>query len=220
MRLSEERIKEIVSIKERLTAKIEAHEREIRMLEKNLGILDEILRESSFTRASSMLGPDSGSGGGGAEGQGGATGGGVRGGAEFKEQGRPAPQAAAQSTPQDVRPILRKGGSGGVIANAHVAKDQISIDMADGTTALSEGIPPFRSFFVEKILEGMRKRDQEDAQNGRIPEGAVLSYEVETDGESNIRRIIIRNYRDERRATELVNTAGWSLTRMLEKIGG
>jgi hypothetical protein len=35
---------------------------------------------------------------------------------------------------------------------------------------------------------------------------------------SDLREIIIKNYREKERVNELINTAGWSLTRMLENI--
>ena len=35
---------------------------------------------------------------------------------------------------------------------------------------------------------------------------------------SDIREIIIKHDREKQRVTELINTAGWSLTRMLENI--
>lgn len=216
MKLTEERIKDITAIQQRLAAKISSHQKEISMLEKNMAILDEILREGSFTKASDMLGEYD-----------------VRtadaevGGTRDAEAAGPAPvqparpQGAADVSEGVIRPIRRGGGgSGETIANAHIVEDRIIITMADGATDLREDIPPFRSFFVGKILDGMRRKDQEDAESGAIQKDAVISYEVETDDEANIKRIIIKNYRDERRATELVSTAGWSFARMLEKKGG
>ena len=45
----------------------------------------------------------------------------------------------------------------------------------------------------------------------------LADYIINKNG-TDIREIIIKNYREKQRVTELINTAGWSLTRMLENI--
>jgi hypothetical protein len=45
----------------------------------------------------------------------------------------------------------------------------------------------------------------------------VIDYIINKNG-SDIREIIIKNYRQKERVNEIINTVGWSLTRMLENI--
>ena len=45
----------------------------------------------------------------------------------------------------------------------------------------------------------------------------MIDYIINKNG-TDIREIIIKNYRQKERVNELINTAGWSLTRMLENI--
>jgi hypothetical protein len=85
---------------------------------------------------------------------------------------------------------------------------------------LSVNIQPFKSFFQNRILEGMRSRDMERVSKGEIPESDCLSYKIEMDDESQIKRILINNYRGRERLNEIFNTCTWVLTRMLEKKGG
>jgi len=43
----------------------------------------------------------------------------------------------------------------------------------------------------------------------------MIDYVINKNG-SNIREIIIKNYRQKERVKEIINTAAWSLTRMIE----
>jgi len=63
----------------------------------------------------------------------------------------------------------------------------------------------------------MKKKDSTDAENGKIQRESIIDYIINKNG-SDIREIIIKNYRQKERVNELINTAGWSLSRMLENI--
>jgi len=54
MKFSDEQIHDILKLKDHITDKIEKHKEEIDMLEKNLNILNSVLKESSFTKASAL----------------------------------------------------------------------------------------------------------------------------------------------------------------------
>ena len=54
MKFSEEQIKDVVALKDNLIEQIDKHQESIEMLEKNLIILDLVLKESSFTKASQL----------------------------------------------------------------------------------------------------------------------------------------------------------------------
>ncbi|MBA4453855.1 MAG: hypothetical protein H2B05_02785, partial [Nitrosopumilaceae archaeon] len=78
-------------------------------------------------------------------------------------------------------------------------------------------IPPFKSFFLDRIIGEMRKKDTADADTGKIQKDSIIDYVINKNG-SDIREIIIKNYKEKERVNEIINTAGWSLTRMLENI--
>ena len=59
--------------------------------------------------------------------------------------------------------------------------------------------------------------DVAEVENGKIQKESIIDYIINKNG-SDIREIIIKNYRQKERVNELINTAGWSLTRMLENI--
>ena len=61
----------------------------------------------------------------------------------------------------------------------------------------------------------MKRKDSSEVQRGKIQPESVIDYVINKNG-SQIREIIVRNYRQKERVNEIINTAAWSLTRMIE----
>jgi len=61
----------------------------------------------------------------------------------------------------------------------------------------------------------MEKKDVEQVESGVIKKDDIIRCIINKNG-SKIREIIIKNYRQEERVDEIINTATWSLTRMTE----
>jgi hypothetical protein len=76
--------------------------------------------------------------------------------------------------------------------------------------------PPFQSFFINRILEGMKNKDKERVERGELASDEAIDYNVD-DEDGVIRKIVVNNYRDKERLDEIINTATWALARMLEK---
>ncbi len=111
---------------------------------------------------------------------------------------------------------IKKNKDGEIIANAFVTPEQVSIILNEGI-GLTDEIPPLKSFFIERIIGEMKKMDSVDVKEGKIDENSVIDCIINKNGPS-IREIIIRNYRQKDRVDEIINTATWSLTRMLENL--
>ena len=109
---------------------------------------------------------------------------------------------------------IKKNKNGEVIANAFVTPEKISIILNEGI-GLTDEIPPLRSFFIERIIGEMKKIDNADVKNGKIDQRSVIDCVINKNGPA-IREIIIKNYKQKERLDEIINTATWSLTRMLE----
>ncbi len=187
MKFSEEQVKEIVALKENLIEQIDKHQEGIEMLEKNISVLDLFLKDSSFTKASQL---------------------GIR------EEVESKPEIIEKPVENSI-PIKRVN-DGKIIANAFVTPDQVSI-VLDNEIVINADTPPFKSFFLDRIIGEMKKKDIVEAENGKIQKESVIDYIVNKNG-ADIREIIIKNYRQKERVNELINTAGWSLTRMLENV--
>ena len=178
MHFSEEQIRSVVEIKDLLSKEIEEHEAKIEILKKNITILDLILKQSSFTKASEMV-------------------------------------SISEPVKPDTNSIpLTKGADGEVIANAFVSPDQVSIVLNE-EIGLDAETPPFKSFFLDRIIGEMKRKDDSDVENGKIQRDLVIDYVINKN-DSKIREIIIKNYRQKERINEIINTAAWSLSRMLE----
>lgn len=195
MMFSEEQIRDIVTLKEELVRKISDHQEAIDSLEKNIRILDTVLKGSSFTKASQMV----------------------------------PKKSALQEVPEEVsedgggggqdNSIPIKNGNGGeLIARARVTPDRLTITIEDHVR-VSEDTPPFRSFFMDRVIGDIRRKDDAMAKNGDIPAGSVIECLVESNKAAGMREIVIRNYGQSDRVGDLINAAEWSLTRMLEKTG-
>jgi hypothetical protein len=189
MKFSEEQVKDIVTLKESLIEQIDKHQESIEMLEKNIIILDLFLKDSSFTKASQL---------------------GTTKKAEIQNKPDTTKKLVENSIP------IKRVSDGKVIANAYVTPEQVSIVLGD-EIEISVDTPPFKSFFLDRIIGEMKKKDIAEAEKGKIQKESIINYIINKNG-SDIREIIIKNYRQKERVNELINTAGWSLTRMLENI--
>ena len=78
-------------------------------------------------------------------------------------------------------------------------------------------IPPFQSFLLERVLDNMRRTDQERASNGELEPQDILEYTVETDGD-RINKLSITNFGGERRLRELNSSLRWTLDKMYDKL--
>ena len=54
MKFSEEQVKKIVALRENMLQQVDKHQEGIEMLEKNITVLDEFLKDSSFIKASKL----------------------------------------------------------------------------------------------------------------------------------------------------------------------
>ena len=202
---SEEDVRRAAEIREWLVKQISDKAEELERLRATLTLVDSLLKQGSFRAAAAM------------------------------EPKAPSPRqpttAAANTSPavaarqsnletgggKDIRP-LKRAKDEFVLANAEVAPDAITITPAPGV-ALSTNTPPFRSFFISRILDGMKGKDAEKVSQGAIKESEIIDYRIDDDGGGNIKKITISNYRDKDRLQEIFNTSSWVFTRMLEKAG-
>ena len=126
-----------------------------------------------------------------------------------------APEAQL-STTEAIEAIPLKTAQGVILAEMFVALGNIRI-VPVTDIRFKASIPPFQSFFVSRILESMRIKDDEEVQLGkRLPETAMI-YDIVTDAEV-IQEIVIRNYGSERRLQEIKSAGRWTLEKMYERI--
>ena len=187
MKYSDDQIRKMLELKETIIEKMSKYQDEIDFLQKNLDVLDVVLKGSSFTKASALA----------------------------KNITKEEPDILdTHEDPLEVKKQIIDSKDGGVIANAFVTPDQVSIVLEDGI-GLTPEIPPLKTFFIERIIGEMKKSDDVAVKDGKINQESVIDCIINKNG-SAIREIIIKNYRQKERIDEIINTATWSLTRMVE----
>jgi hypothetical protein len=190
MQYTDEQIQKMLELKESIIDKMAKHQDELDFLQKNLDVLDVVLKGSSFTKASSL----------------------PRSTEPVTKEPEEEKIEIKEEKSESIQ--IKKNKDGEIIANAFVTPEKISIVLNEGI-GLTDEIPPLRSFFIERIIGEMKKIDSADVKNGKIDENSVIDCIINKNGPA-IREIIIKNYRQKERLDEIINTATWSLTRMLE----
>jgi hypothetical protein len=128
---------------------------------------------------------------------------------------RPASEMMAETREApEVRDLKRDKG-GQVMATASITLDAVAIEPSDDIV-LKSATPPFKSFLVGKILQGMKTKDEELVRTGKLAKGTELRFDVE-EANGSIGKLIIENYREKARLNEILSTVSWTFSRMLEK---
>jgi len=188
MQNTDEQIRKMLELKETIIEKMSKYQDEIDFLQKNLDVLDVVLKGSSFTKASALA-------------------------KNITKEEEPD-ILDTHEDPLEVKKQIIDSKDGEVIANAFVTPDQVSIILEEGI-GLTPEIPPLKTFFIERIIGEMKKNDNAAVKDGKINQESVIDCIINKNG-SDIREIIIKNYRQKERIDEIINTATWSLTRMVE----
>lgn len=166
-------------------------EEELEDVRLNVTALDAALARSSFTKASEYTADDA------------------------PQPGPAAPEQAKTPAPKPESVQIQIGED--TIGSIRTYPDRIVVELED-TINVTKQTPPFESFFVNRIIDGMRKKDEEEAKSGNLKDDAKISCDIETSG-GRMRAIIISNYRTEERAQEISNTVRWVLNRMRQNVG-
>lgn len=111
---------------------------------------------------------------------------------------------------------LKRAKDNLLISNAEYTPSFVRIALTDDMN-LNINTPPFKTFFLNRILEGMKSKDKEKVQKGQLSESEIIDYKVDNDEDGKINSVMISNYRERERLNEIFNTATWVFTRMLEK---
>ncbi len=191
---NEVQVKRAAELREWLESKIEELETELQKLKDMQLVVDSELRRSSFVPATELKGQD------------------VSRAAE-PEKNPTSPNQVAKSTEEPRQ--LRRSKDGLLIANAFITPAKLVVIPASDVK-LSQTIPPFQTFFVNRILKGYESKDQELVATGKLNQAEALSYAVE-EKDGMISRVVVNNYRDKSRLNEILSTVNWAMTRMLEK---
>jgi hypothetical protein len=187
----EDEVKRLAEIKTRLEKKIKKLEAELENYKALMEIVNSTLAEKSFKKIEAPIKPP-------------------------KVVPTPIPSSPQPTPPVEYKQIIPlKTSTGVMLANMYISEDTIRVVPAEGVI-LNVNTPPFQAFLINRVLDPMQARDREAAKTGEITPDEILSHKITQEGD-NIRELIIRNYRDERRLREIKTSLRWTLEKMYEK---
>ncbi|MGD9533227.1 MAG: hypothetical protein AB7V56_05605 [Candidatus Nitrosocosmicus sp.] len=211
---SDDDIRNAAEIREWLTKQILEKQDEIEKLQITLNLVDSLLKQGSFRAASNYNVTKSNNK------------------QDLKLQQRPSNTLVSKSSnPSDTQDLkdesvdnerevrsIKRPKDNLMVASFHIFQDYIDI-IPEGSINISIETPPFKSFFLNRILQGMKNKDLEKVKQGIISEPDVMDFEVITDEQypGRIKNIRISRFKEKERINEIFNTAAWVITRMLEK---
>jgi len=137
----------------------------------------------------------------------------------FRKMEVPKPAAPAPPMPQPEEGLRQvvplKTPEGIHLADSSETESDLIVTPAPGMK-FDVSSPPLRAFLIGRVLEPMRSRDEASARAGEMSPEGTLSYTFEQDG-NLMKRLVVKNYGDERRLQELRNAIRWTLRRMYER---
>lgn len=181
----------LAELKKYLERRIEELRKELELLETTVKLVDAALSSASFVKASDLA---------------------------ARQVQAVAPPKHPETLPQKQEAplseaLITASSTGEKLAKVAVYPSRIEISFLKNFSAST---PPFESFFVRKVLEGYKKRDEDLVLRGEKRPGESFDYQIEEEN-GNLKRILISNYGDKRVAEEIKNTLRWTLNRMLSR---
>jgi hypothetical protein len=212
---SEEDIKNAAELRDWVLKQISEKQEEIDRLKRLLLLIDNLLKQGSFKPASKLERSinnsenstinerlqDSNK-------------------ATMKVENKKSNSTATTNSNENVSPFtetrdLKRLKDNLLLAKVNISSQTIEITPEKGLTFYVD-TPPFKSFFIKRILEGMITQDRTKNRQKQLSNQDLLDYTID-ENEGKIKKIIINNYREKERLTDIINTSAWVFTRMLEK---
>ena len=212
---SEEDIKNAAELRDWVLKQISEKQEEIDRLKRLLLLIDNLLKQGSFKPASKLersinnsesstineRQQDSNK-------------------ATMKVENKKSNSTATTNSNENVSPFtetrdLKRLKDNLLLAKVNISSQTIEITPEKGLTFYVD-TPPFKSFFIKRILEGMITQDRTKNRQKQLSNPDLLDYTID-ENEGKIKKIIINNYREKERLTDIINTSAWVFTRMLEK---
>jgi len=186
--VEEDKVRSLAEAKSYLERRIEELERELRSLQALLAMVNQALSRESFTRASELV-------------------------EERAEKAAAPPPAPAVDMGRPVSEFSITSRSGETLAQVEVFERGAVLKPL---IKLPADTPPFRNFFVARILEGFKMKDEEAVNAGELLPEDAFDYEVREEG-GYVAEIRVYNHREAQRLDELRSAFRWTMHRVLEK---
>lgn len=186
--IDKEILESLMSLREYLETRIQTLDDEREKLQALYKIVDEVIISRSFRGAESLL-------------------------KETPSEIQPPKPITSTLEPVERVPLMTNRGV--LLAEALIQSQNVRIvpakDMIFGINTT-----PFQSFFVSRILESMKEKDNEAVRKGEILPEMALTFEVIAEDDI-IQEIRVSNYGDAQRLREIRNSCRWTFEKMFER---
>jgi len=189
-----EKIKRLVSFKQKLEKRVEELEFELKELQATLEAINSILLEKGFKRAEITKPPTE---------------------TEALRVKEEVTEPSPQPPPTKYESVTLRAVTGELLATLYVGDDSLRVVPAEDKS-FNVNTPPFTPFLVERVFAKMQEKDAELARAGQIAAEKVFSYNIVREGDV-IREITIKHV-DQDRLRELKSSIRWTLEKMYEKM--
>ena len=177
----EDQIRRNAEIKQWLESKINELEIELDNFKHNLTLVDEVLRKQSFQDATTFESTSK---------------------SNLPSENNKTTPTTNNEKSDELRQI--RSGNNELIANAYLLPNEISI-VPVSDSKMNVNTPPFKSFFINRILDEFKKNDSEKE----------FSYDISKNNEI-IEKITIYNYKTKNTLDEILKTVAWAFSKMIE----
>jgi hypothetical protein len=190
-----EKIKRLVSFKQKLETRVNELELELKELQATLEAINSILIEKGFKHAEITMPP-----------------------AETETLPPKEEVTAEPSLPQAQtkhESVTLRAVTGELLATLYLSDDSLRVVPSEDKN-FNINTPPFTPFLLERVLARMQEKDNELVRTGQIATEKVFSYDIVREGDI-IREITI-NHVDEDRLRELKSSIRWTFEKMYDKM--
>ena len=113
---------------------------------------------------------------------------------------------------------LRRSRDGRILASCLVDEDAQTMTFTiDESIKVNSLMPPFQSFFIDRIMKSYFNHDVELSD-------VCINWKFENDLNGNLTKVIVKDYGKDSfgatRSSEIINTLQWALGRMLDRKEG
>lgn len=132
---------------------------------------------------------------------------------------RPQPaKEPVQEVGEEEQPFPIKSKTGEDLGTIFVGRSWVRIVPAPNLH-LNVRTPPFQTFFIDRVLGEMRRKDEMAVDAGSKDPMSIIEHSLVLDGET-LKEIRINNLDEDSRLREIRSSIRWTFERMLEKTKG
>jgi hypothetical protein len=187
--IDKEILESLMGLREYLETRIQTLNEEREKLQALYKIVDEVIISRSFRGAESLL---------------------------KEPPSETQPPEPIASTVEPIERVSLMTNRGVVLAEALIQPQNIRI-IPVKDMSFNINTPPFQSFFVSRILESMKEKDNEAVRKGEILPEMALIFEIISADDDIIQEIKVTNYGDAQRLREIRNSCRWTFEKMFER---